>query len=124
MFIIISAPVVIKQQARIERLKIELNMEKAQLIVMQREIAELQNNQNSAAKRTDEELEKQLLKEIQHLRCQCERLQGESNSLPEWSGKSLENKKTAKGKLGDSTSLLKIVTSEVNRKCLVMLVFM
>lgn len=80
-----SAPAVIKQQARIEQLRIELKTEKAKLIVLKQEINELENNnQNNKA---DEEIEKQLQKEIQHLRCQCEQLtrecdRNDNNRLP------------------------------------------
>lgn len=80
----VSAPAVIRQQARIERLRIELKTEKAKLIVLKQEIAELENNNKT--NKADEELEKQLQKEIQHLRCQCERLTVEcdrnDNRLP------------------------------------------
>lgn len=69
MFFVLA--VVIRQQARIERLRLELQTEKANLIILQQEVTELENNQNNKA---DEELEKQLQKEIQHLRCQCEQL--------------------------------------------------
>lgn len=74
----------IRQQARIERLRIELKTEKTNLIILKKEINELENNQN---KKADEELEKQLQKEIQHLRGQCERLtrecdRNENNRLP------------------------------------------
>lgn len=61
----------IKQQARIERLRIELQTEKTKLTVMKQEVAELESKN---LHRADEELEKQLQREIQHLRCQCERL--------------------------------------------------
>lgn len=84
MFNFFAAPAVIRQQARIERLRIELKTEKAKLIILKQEITELENTQNNKA---DEELEKQLQKEIQHLRCQCERLtrecdRNENNRLP------------------------------------------
>lgn len=76
----------IRQQARIERLRIELKTEKAKLVVLKQEIADLETiDQN---KKADEELEMQLQKEIQHFRCQCERLTREcdrndnNNRLP------------------------------------------
>lgn len=88
MFLFFPAPVVIKQQARIERLRIELNTEKAKLIVMKQEVSELESNQNVAiVRRTDEELEKQLEREILHLRCQCEQLTRECDKLPDNEGK-------------------------------------
>lgn len=74
----------IRQQARIERLRIELRTEKAKLIILKQEIAELETTNQS--NKADEELEKQLQKEIQHLRCQCEQLTQEcdrnDNRLP------------------------------------------
>lgn len=62
-----------KQQVRIERLRIELITEKGRLIAMQEEIAALEKP-SSITSKADAELEKQLQKEIRHLRGQCERL--------------------------------------------------
>ena len=70
-----SAPVILKQQARIERLRIELKTEKAKLVIMKQEIADLEKNRlKRECSQTDSEVEKQLLLEIKHLRCQCEQL--------------------------------------------------
>lgn len=70
-----TAPVLIKQQARIEKLKIELRTEKTRLVAMQQEVTTLENLQNNAVARNQEvNLEEQLQKEIKHLRGQCERL--------------------------------------------------
>lgn len=68
---------VIRQQARIERLRIELKTEKAKLVILKREIAELEEQNVAVVKRADEELEKQLQREILHLQGQCKRLTSE-----------------------------------------------
>lgn len=67
-------PVILKQQARIERLRIELKTEKAKLVIMKQEIADLEKNRLKRERTIDAEVEKQLLMEIKHLRCQCEQL--------------------------------------------------
>ncbi|KAJ3646650.1 hypothetical protein Zmor_024227 [Zophobas morio] len=69
------APVILKQQARIERLKIELRTEKAKLEVMQNEVADLEGNRVKPIEyKIDAEVEKQLRREIKHLQYQCEQL--------------------------------------------------
>jgi predicted RNase H-like nuclease (RuvC/YqgF family) len=69
------APVILKQQARIERLKIELRSEKAKLEVMQGEVADLEGNRAKPIEyKIDAEVEKQLRREIKHLQYQCEQL--------------------------------------------------
>lgn len=65
---------ILKQQARIERLRIELKTEKAKLVIMKQEIDELEKNRLKRERTIDAEVEKQLLMEIKHLRCQCEQL--------------------------------------------------
>ncbi|XP_044253594.1 TGF-beta-activated kinase 1 and MAP3K7-binding protein 2 isoform X2 [Tribolium madens] len=68
-------PVILKQQARIDRLKIELRSEKAKLEVMQKEVTDLEDrNRPLAIQPTDAEVEKQLRREIKHLQYQCEQL--------------------------------------------------
>ncbi|KYB26139.1 TAK1-associated binding protein 2 isoform B [Tribolium castaneum] len=68
-------PVILKQQARIDRLKIELRTEKAKLEVMQKEVIDLEGrNRPLAIQPTDAEVEKQLRREIKHLQYQCEQL--------------------------------------------------
>ncbi|KAJ3617601.1 hypothetical protein MTP99_007308 [Tenebrio molitor] len=68
-------PVILKQQARIERLKIELRSEKAKLEVMQGEVADLEGNRAKPIEyKIDAEVEKQLRREIKHLQYQCEQL--------------------------------------------------
>ncbi|XP_063904397.1 TGF-beta-activated kinase 1 and MAP3K7-binding protein 2 isoform X2 [Zophobas morio] len=68
-------PVILKQQARIERLKIELRTEKAKLEVMQNEVADLEGNRVKPIEyKIDAEVEKQLRREIKHLQYQCEQL--------------------------------------------------
>jgi predicted RNase H-like nuclease (RuvC/YqgF family) len=70
-----AAPVILKQQARIERLKIELRSEKAKLEVMQGEVADLEGNRAKPIEyKIDAEVEKQLRREIKHLQYQCEQL--------------------------------------------------
>lgn len=69
----VTSPVISKQQAHIERLRIELITEKGRLIAMQKEIISLETP-NSITCKVDAEIEKQLQKEIRHLRGQCERL--------------------------------------------------
>lgn len=69
----VTSPVISKQQARIERLRIELITEKGRLIAMQKEVISLETP-NSITCKVDAEIEKQLQKEIRHLRGQCERL--------------------------------------------------
>lgn len=84
----ILASVIIKQQARIEKLKIELTTEKTKLIAMQQDIADLENMENNAmAQKLETKLEQQLLKEIKHLRGQCERLTLEVDRQSESRGK-------------------------------------
>nr|WMZ41605.1 TAB2-1 protein [Altica viridicyanea] len=68
-----DSPVILKQQARIEKLRIELNTEKAKLVIMKDEIKELEKNRLESEIHI--ELEKQLLKEIKHLRYQCKDLE-------------------------------------------------
>ncbi|KAG5876376.1 hypothetical protein JTB14_032187 [Gonioctena quinquepunctata] len=67
------APVILKQQARIERLRIELNTEKTKLVIMKQEVADLEKNR--LEKLVDIEMEKQLTMEIKHLRRQCKVLE-------------------------------------------------
>ncbi|KAJ8951558.1 hypothetical protein NQ318_020433 [Aromia moschata] len=69
-----QAPVILKQQARIERLRIELKTEKAKLVIMTQEVADLEKNRLKRERTIDAEVEKQLLLEIKHLRFQCEQL--------------------------------------------------
>lgn len=65
----------LKQQARIERLRIELRSEKAKLVVMQKEVTELEEDRLQAIKdKTDAQLAEQLRKEIAHLQYQCKEL--------------------------------------------------
>ena len=72
---LVVAPVILKQQARIERLKIELRTEKAKLEVMQNEVADLEGNRVKPIEyKIDAEVEKQLRREIKHLQYQCEQL--------------------------------------------------
>ncbi|XP_074030581.1 TAK1-associated binding protein 2 isoform X2 [Leptinotarsa decemlineata] len=66
-------PVILKQEARIERLRIELNTEKAKLVIMKQEVADLEKNR--LEKLADIEMEKQLTMEIRHLRRQCKVLE-------------------------------------------------
>lgn len=69
-FLLSQANTVVRQQARIERLKIELTTEKARLVSMQNEITSLENTRGLDIK----VLKEQLQKEIKQLRGQCERL--------------------------------------------------
>lgn len=66
-------PVTLKQQARIERLRIELNTEKAKLVIMQQEIRELEKSRLESE--VNVEIERQLLQELKHLRYQCNDLE-------------------------------------------------
>lgn len=66
-------PVILKQQARIERLRIELKSEKAKLVIMKQEIDELEKNRLESEINLD--MEKQLIREIKHLRYQCKELE-------------------------------------------------
>ncbi|XP_028128056.2 TGF-beta-activated kinase 1 and MAP3K7-binding protein 2 isoform X1 [Diabrotica virgifera virgifera] len=66
-------PLALKQQARIERLRIELNSEKAKLLIMNEEIQELEKSRLESEKNA--EIEKYLIKEIKHLRFQCNDLE-------------------------------------------------
>lgn len=64
---------ILKQQARIERLRIELKSEKAKLVIMKQEIDELEKNRLESEINLD--MEKQLIREIKHLRYQCKELE-------------------------------------------------
>ncbi|KAF5291418.1 hypothetical protein FQR65_LT01729 [Abscondita terminalis] len=68
-----TSPVIRKQQVRIDKLRIELSLEKNRLVEMQEEVENL-SKPFSITFRADAEKEKQLQKEIMHLRGQCERL--------------------------------------------------
>ncbi|XP_066255524.1 TGF-beta-activated kinase 1 and MAP3K7-binding protein 2 isoform X1 [Euwallacea similis] len=68
-------PVLLKQQAQIDRLQIELQTGNTKLVIMRREVEDLENKQSQIAeRRTAEEMEKQLQMEINHLTYQCEQL--------------------------------------------------
>ncbi|KAJ8923385.1 hypothetical protein NQ315_001943 [Exocentrus adspersus] len=69
-----QAPVIIKQQARIERLRIELTTEKTKLVIMKQEVAELEKNRLKRKQSMDVDVEKRLQMEIESLRRQCETL--------------------------------------------------
>lgn len=75
-----------RQQARIERLRIELITEKGRLVAMQEEVTSLEKP-NFITCKVDAEIEKQLQKEIRHLRGQCERLTYEVDRQSESRGK-------------------------------------
>ncbi|CAH1275577.1 unnamed protein product [Diabrotica balteata] len=66
-------PLALKQQARIERLRLELNTEKAKLLLMKQEIQELEKSRLQSE--INAEIEKHLIKEIKHLRFQCNDLE-------------------------------------------------
>lgn len=68
-----TSPVIRKQQVRIDKLRIELRLEKSRLVAMQEEVESLRKPYSITFK-ADAEKEKQLQKEIRHLRGQCERL--------------------------------------------------
>ncbi|KAF5302595.1 hypothetical protein FQA39_LY10213 [Lamprigera yunnana] len=68
-----TSPVIKRQQACIDRLRIELVTEKSRLVSMQNEVDNLMKPFSITFK-VDAEVEKQLQKEIRHLRGQCERL--------------------------------------------------
>ncbi|KAL1497845.1 hypothetical protein ABEB36_008733 [Hypothenemus hampei] len=70
-----EGPVVLKQQARIDRMKIELESGNKKLVIMRQEIEDLERkNREMALVRTAAEIEKQLEKEIKHLTYQCKRM--------------------------------------------------
>lgn len=79
-----------KQRACIERLRTELITEKGRLIAMQEEIASLEKP-NSLISKVDAEIEKQLQKEIRHLRGQCERLTYDIDRKSESKGNNILN---------------------------------
>lgn len=69
------SPTVQRQQAKIDRLKIELKAERNKLAAMQQEVLRLEQQESTANEdAVNEQLEKQLLREILHLRRQCENL--------------------------------------------------
>ncbi|XP_030760660.1 TGF-beta-activated kinase 1 and MAP3K7-binding protein 2 isoform X2 [Sitophilus oryzae] len=68
-------PTLFKQQARIDRMRIELTTANAKLVILRQEVNELEQNTLQVARRkTEEELEKQLKLEIKHMTVQCEQL--------------------------------------------------
>ncbi|CAH0563478.1 unnamed protein product [Brassicogethes aeneus] len=67
-------PVIMQQQARIERLRIELTTDKSKLVIKQREYAEMKRKKDEK-ERTNEEFKKQLEREIAHLKYQCQEFQ-------------------------------------------------
>lgn len=84
---VLVPPVIIKQQVRLERLRIELVAEKGRLVAIQRDIAVLEKPNNPVTSKADAEVEKQLQKEIRHLRGQCERLSQDVDRHSEVRGK-------------------------------------
>lgn len=71
---------ILKQQARLERLRAELNNEKAKLEAVKKEAAELEKYRLER-QLADDNLVKQLLRDIKHLRYQCKELQSDGKSL-------------------------------------------
>ncbi|XP_060521623.1 uncharacterized protein LOC132699123 isoform X2 [Cylas formicarius] len=65
---------VMKQQARVERMRIELQTGYAKLVIMRQEVDSLEKMKQQSEKRASAEVEKQLQMEIKHLRFQCEQL--------------------------------------------------
>ncbi|KAL3272751.1 hypothetical protein HHI36_014212 [Cryptolaemus montrouzieri] len=75
-----ESPVIIKQQARIEKLRIELASEKTRLVILRKEVADLQNKTGQSFA----EVQRQELKcKIAHLRYQCQKLGHDLNDLTE-----------------------------------------
>ncbi|XP_050297796.1 TGF-beta-activated kinase 1 and MAP3K7-binding protein 2 isoform X2 [Anthonomus grandis grandis] len=74
----VSTPVLLKQQARIENMRIELRTGNTRLVVLRQEVEELERKrlQKIATRKTEEEIEKQLRMEIKHLNSQCKLLEG------------------------------------------------
>lgn len=74
-----TTPTILKQQARIERLRIELISEKNRLVKIKAEVAQMKMEQQEAedAISLRHETELQLQKEIRHLRTQCDLLTNE-----------------------------------------------
>uniref|UniRef100_A0AAR5PIY6 RanBP2-type domain-containing protein n=1 Tax=Dendroctonus ponderosae TaxID=77166 RepID=A0AAR5PIY6_DENPD len=71
----IEAPVLLRQQARIDRTKIELQTGNSRLVIMRQQVEDLEKKMQQAAQlRATAEIEKQLQKEINHLTFQCKRL--------------------------------------------------
>lgn len=68
-------PVLLKQQARIDRMRIELRSGNARLVIMRQEVTDLEKkNRQIVERRTAAEVEKQIRMEIKHLTFQCEQL--------------------------------------------------
>ncbi|XP_076249902.1 TAK1-associated binding protein 2 isoform X2 [Rhynchophorus ferrugineus] len=68
-------PVLMKQQARIDNMRVELRTANTKLVIMRQEVNELEKKRQQAAeRRTVAEIEKQLQKEIKHLTVQCKQL--------------------------------------------------
>lgn len=69
------APLLLKQKARLERLRTELNNGKTRYAALQKEVEELENKRLENNRRVDREIERQLEMEIKHLRNQCGKLE-------------------------------------------------
>ncbi|CAH1129098.1 unnamed protein product [Ceutorhynchus assimilis] len=70
-----EASVLVRQQARIDHMKIELRTDTARLVILRQEVEELEKKTLQVPEsRTAEEIEKQLKLEIKHLTFQCEQL--------------------------------------------------
>ncbi|CAG9865322.1 unnamed protein product [Phyllotreta striolata] len=74
-----APPVILKQKARIERLRAELNAETARLAAIKREIEELERSRREYENVVD--TEKKLIKDIKHLRYQCKILEIDSDAF-------------------------------------------
>lgn len=72
--------VVQQQQARFDRLKIELMTDKTKLVVMQRDYAEMLRKKREKD-RLNNEVKRQLEREIKHLKVQCLNLTGKTNII-------------------------------------------
>lgn len=73
--ILFTAPLLLKQKARLERLRTELNAGKARYTALKKEVEELEKKRLESNHRVDREIERQLEMEIKHLRNQCGKLE-------------------------------------------------
>lgn len=72
-YIFFAAPLILKQKARLERLRTELNNSKSRCATLKKEVEDLEKKRLDV--RVDREIERQLELEIKHLRNQCGKME-------------------------------------------------
>lgn len=75
------APLLLKQKARLERLRTELNNGKERYAALKKEVEELEKKRLESNHMADKELERQLEMEIKHLRNQCGKLEIDGKNI-------------------------------------------